>query len=152
MQGLLAREGEQLAHQPRRPVGVLLDVHDVLERRVRWAVVGQKKFRKTDNSRQYVVEIMGNSACQLTDGLHLLALCELRLESLLVRGVNGVHDHGRFVTVHGRCCAEIEPSVALGMFAEDQVHGIDVNQSGARVLDGLVQRVAALVGNQLRQR
>ena len=32
--GLLAREGEQMPHQAGRPISVLLDLHDVLERRV----------------------------------------------------------------------------------------------------------------------
>ena len=39
---LAAREREQLAHQPRRPIGVLFDLHDVLERRIGRAVVGEQ--------------------------------------------------------------------------------------------------------------
>ena len=45
-QGLLARESEQLAHQARGPVGVLLDVHDVLEGRVGRPMVHQRKSEK----------------------------------------------------------------------------------------------------------
>ena len=38
LQGLLAREGEQLAHQVGGAVGILLDLHDVGERLVAGAV------------------------------------------------------------------------------------------------------------------
>ena len=43
-QGLAAREGEQLAHQARGPVGVLLDLHDVLEGRIGRPVVGEQQI------------------------------------------------------------------------------------------------------------
>jgi hypothetical protein len=49
-QRLLAREGQQLAHQARRAVGVLLDLHDVVERRVRRLVVHQQQVGMADDA------------------------------------------------------------------------------------------------------
>ena len=42
-QGLLAREGKQLAHEPGGAVRVLLDVHDVLEGRIGRPVIHQEE-------------------------------------------------------------------------------------------------------------
>ena len=41
-QGLAAREGQQLAHKPGRAIGILLDLHDVGERRVCRAMARQE--------------------------------------------------------------------------------------------------------------
>ena len=91
-QGLLAREGKQLTHEPGGAVRVLLDVHDVLEGRVGRPVVHQQEVGEADDRRQHVVEVMGDAAGELTDRLHLLALGDLHLERALLRGVDGIGD------------------------------------------------------------
>ena len=86
-QGLLAREGKQLAYQARGPVRVLLDVHDVLEGRIGWAVVHQQEVGEADDRRQHVVEVVRDAAGELADGLHLLRLQQCRLHALLLGDV-----------------------------------------------------------------
>ena len=78
---LLAREGEQLAGQACRAVGVGADLLDVVIIAVAGRVTHQHQITMTDNSGQYVVEIMGDTAGQLADGLHLGCLCDLALEA-----------------------------------------------------------------------
>ena len=71
---LAAREREQLPHQPRRPIGVLLDLHDVLEGRIGRAVIGEQEIGIADDRGQHIVEVMRDAAGELADRLHLLAL------------------------------------------------------------------------------
>ena len=92
LQGLLAREGQQLAHQVGRAVGVLLDLHDVGEGLIARPVAQQQQIGKSDHRRQQVVEIVRDAAGQLADRLHLLRLDELQLEALLLGGVDEVRD------------------------------------------------------------
>ena len=73
-QRLAAREGEQLSHQTRSAVGVLLDLHDVLEGRIGWPVIGEQQIRISDDGGEHVVEVMRDAARELADGLHLLGL------------------------------------------------------------------------------
>ena len=71
-QGLAAREGQQLANEAGGAVGVLLDLHDVLEGRVGRPVARQQQVGKADDGGQHIVEVVRYAACQLADGLHLL--------------------------------------------------------------------------------
>ena len=96
LQRLLAGESEQLAHQIRRAVGVLADLHDVGEGRVAGLMAQQQQIAKTDHRRQQVVEIVRHSARKLADRLHLLGLRELRLESPLFGHVEEVQDRRAF--------------------------------------------------------
>ena len=73
LQGLLAREGQQLAHEVGGAVGVLLDLHDVGERLVARPVAQQQQIAEADHRGQQVVEVVGDAAGQLADRLHLLA-------------------------------------------------------------------------------
>ena len=88
-QRLAAREGEQLPHQSRRPVGVLLDLHDVLEGRIGRPVIGEQEIGIADDRSQHIVEIMRDAAGKLADRLHLLALDEILLQRVLLGGVEG---------------------------------------------------------------
>ena len=101
-QRLAAREREQLAHEARRPVGVLLDLHDVLEGRIGRAVVGQQEVRVADDGLQHVVEVVRDPARELPDRLHLLRLGELLLELALLGGVERVEDRALAVRVRRR--------------------------------------------------
>ncbi len=92
LQGLLAREGEQLAHQVGGAVGVLLDLHDVGERLVAGAVAQQQQVAEADHRGQQVVEIVRDAAGQQADRLHLLRLRELRLQALLLGRVDQMQD------------------------------------------------------------
>ena len=76
-QRLLARESEQMPHQARRPVGVLLDLHDVAERRVGRLVRVEQKIGRHDDGGEHIVEIVRDAAGELADEVHLLLLGEL---------------------------------------------------------------------------
>ena len=54
---------------------------------------------KPFTGRQKIVEIVGDAARQLTDRLHLLGLVELRLQVLLLGGIDEVQDQSRNVAV-----------------------------------------------------
>ena len=90
---LLAGKREQLAHQIGRAVGVLLDLHNVSERRVSGAVALQQQITEANHRGQQIIEIMGNPAGKLTHRLHLLSLRELDLEILLLRRIHDMRDH-----------------------------------------------------------
>src|SRR4030095_16434284 len=90
LQGLLAREGEQLAHQVGGAVGILLDLHDVGEGLVAGAVAHQQQVAEADHGGQQVVEVVGDAAGELADRLHLLRLGELHLELLALGDVDEV--------------------------------------------------------------
>ena len=86
-QRLPAREGEQLPHQPRRAIGVLLDLHDVLEGRIGRPVIGEQQVGIADDRGQHIVEVVRDAAGELADRLHLLALGEILLQRALLGGV-----------------------------------------------------------------
>ena len=94
-QRLPAREGEQLPHQPGRPVGVLLDLHDVLEGRIGGAVIAEQQVGIADDRGQHIVEVVGDAAGELADRLHLLALDEALLQRALLGGVEGEDERAR---------------------------------------------------------
>ena len=66
-QRLAAREGEQLAHEARGPVRVLLDLHEVLEGRIGRPVAREQQVRIADDRLQDVVEIVRDAAGELAD-------------------------------------------------------------------------------------
>ena len=92
---LAARERQQLPHQTRRPVGVLLDLHDVLKRRIGRAMVGEQEVGIADDGGQHVVEVMRDAARELADRLHLLALREVLLQRALLGRVERENDRVR---------------------------------------------------------
>ena len=91
-QRLAAREREQLPHEARGPVGVLLDLHDVLEGRVGRPVIGEEQIAIADDRLQHVVEVVRDAAGELADGVHLLRLGELLLDEAQIGGVERVED------------------------------------------------------------
>ena len=95
LQGLLAGEGEELAHQIGGAVGVLLDLHDVGEVLLAGGMAQEKQIAEADDHRQKVVEVVRHAAGELADGLHLLGLGELRFQVPLGGGVVGVKDQAR---------------------------------------------------------
>ena len=100
-QRLPARERQQLANQARRPVGVLLDLHDVLKGRIRRPVIGEQQIGVTDDGGQHIVEIVRDPACELTDRLHFLALREVLLQRALLGRIESEHDRTRALVTAG---------------------------------------------------
>ena len=56
-------------------------------------MVGEEEVGEADDGGEHVVEVVGDAAGELADGLHLLALGELRFERALLGDVDGVDDH-----------------------------------------------------------
>ena len=120
-QRLPAREGEQLPHEPGGAVGILLDLHQVLERGIGRPVVGQEQIRIADDGGEHVVEVVRDAAGELADRLHLLRLRELRLQRPLLGGVDRVHDRGLALAraLHRR---DVEARRARGVAGERRLH------------------------------
>ena len=69
LQGLLARIGEKLADQARRPIGVLADLHHVGEGLVAGPVAQQQQVAEADHGGQQIVEVVCDAAGELADRL-----------------------------------------------------------------------------------
>ena len=93
-QGLPAREREQLPHQRGGARRVLLDLHDVLERRVGRLVRVQQEVVRHHDGRQHVVEVVRDAAGELADHVHLLRLVDLVLQRAPLGGLEHVDDRG----------------------------------------------------------
>ena len=93
-QRLPPRERQQLPHQARRPVGVLLDLHDVLERRIGRLVRVEQEIGRHHDGGQHVVEVVRDAAGELADRLHAGALVDLVLQRALAGGFERVDDGG----------------------------------------------------------
>ena len=91
-QRLAAREREQLPHQARGPVGVLLDLHDVVERRIGRLVRVEQEVGRHHDGGEHVVEVVRDAAGELADGLHLLHLRDLLLQLAHFGGLDRVDD------------------------------------------------------------
>ena len=88
LQGLLAAEGEELAHQGGAAHGTGLDLVGVIEDFVIEAGAAGDGFRAAEYGGQQIVEIMRDAAGELAHGLQFLAVGELRLELGLQGDVN----------------------------------------------------------------
>jgi hypothetical protein len=90
LHGLLAREGQQLAHQVGGPRRGLLDLVQSLVGRIAHRVAGGQHVELHEDGGEQVVEVVRHAAGQLADGLHLLALRELQLDLLLLGDVHQI--------------------------------------------------------------
>ena len=93
LHGLLAREGEKLAHQRRGAQRVLVDLVDLLERGIARLMAHQQEFGIADDDGEQIVEVVRHAAGQLADRLHLLRLGEFGLQRLLLGDVDEIEDH-----------------------------------------------------------
>ena len=94
-QRLLAREGQELPHQRRGAVGVLLDLDDVLERRIGRLVGVEQEVGRHHDGGQHVVEVVRDAAGELADQFHLLLLLHAAFQRALGGRFERVDD-GRF--------------------------------------------------------
>ena len=135
-QRLLARECQQLPHQARRPVGVLLDLHDVLERRVGRPVRVQEEIGRHHDGAEQIVEIVRDAAGELADRLHLLLLCDLVFQRALLGGVERVDDRGFLIALLLLDRGDEEAGRALARAVERGIDRRDLALPGG----GLAQR------------
>ena len=151
-QRLAAREGEQLPHQAGGPVGVLLDLHDVLEGRIGRAVVGEQQVGIADDRGQDVVEVVGDAAGELADRLHLLALDETLLQRPLFGGVEGEDGRVRaFVALGIGGGRDEEPRRARRLAGEREIDRGDVAPAGARRGERFPERGVVAFGHAARR-
>ena len=102
---LLAAEGQQLTHQARRAATRHLDLGYVVQE---WAALLQlqlHQFRIADDGHQQVVEIVGDAAGELANGIHLLCLAQLQFQALAF-GQVPPHDMQDGVLAPGNRCQQ----------------------------------------------
>ena len=141
-QGLPARERQQLPHQRRRAGRVLLDLHDVLERRIGRLVRVQQEVVRHHDGGQHVVEIVRDAAGELADHVHLLRLVDLVLQRAPLGGLQHVDDGGfglALVFLH-RGDEELPPAL-LGA-VQHRLDRRDIALPFRRLVDGGDQQVA----------
>ncbi len=136
-----------MPHQARRPVGVLLDLHDVLERRIGRLVRVEQEIGRHHDGGQHVVEVVGDAAGELADQLHLLLLRDLGLELALRRGLERIDD-GRFLVALGLLDrGDIEAAEALARPGQHRIDRRDVGLAGRRGADGGFERRPVALGD-----
>jgi hypothetical protein len=84
---LLAAEGQQLAGQARGARAGFLNLGNVRPAVIFALAVGEQQLAEPQNHGQEIVEIMGDTARELSDGVQLLGLAELLLEGETFRDV-----------------------------------------------------------------
>jgi transposase len=77
---LLAGKRQKLAHQSGRAIGILMDLDQIGIVLILAVMAEKKQIAVARNHGKKIVEIMGNPASELADGLHLLTLNKLRFE------------------------------------------------------------------------
>ena len=93
-QRLAARERQQLPHQARGAVGVLLDLHDVLERGIGRLVRVEQEVGRHHDGGEHVVEVVRDAAGELADRVHLLHLRDLLFQLAHFGGLDRIDDRG----------------------------------------------------------
>ena len=146
-QRLAAREGEQLAHQARRPVGVLLDLHDVLERRIGRPMRIEQEVGRHHDGGEHVVEIVRDPAGELAHRLHLLRLGELRLERPLLGHLHRIDDRHLAVALALLDRRHVEARRAAAGAGERRIDRGDVALPVGRLGDRALEPAAVALGN-----
>ena len=93
-QGLPPRERQQMPHQARGAVGVLLDLHDVAERGIGRLVRVEQEVGRHHDGGEHVVEVVRDAAGKLADRVHLLHLRDLLFQIAHFGGLDRVDDRG----------------------------------------------------------
>ncbi len=145
VEGLPAREGEQAVGESRRPVR---GGHG--GRRVALQVLGPTlrdarlhEIEGSHDSREQVVEVVGDAARELADRLHLLSLAQLILQELALRDVTA--DPIDDVRLRGQ--GPVDPSIRPVPGPQAQVE-IGDTPSGPKGRERVLQRRAVLGMNQ----
>ncbi len=141
-QRLAARECEQLAHQRRGAGRVLLDLHDVLERRIGRLVRVQQEVVRHHDGGQHVVEVVRDAAGELADHVHLLRLVDLVFQRPPLGGLQQVDDGGFGVALVLFDRGDEELSPALLGAVEHGLDRRDVALPFGRLVDRRDQKAA----------
>ena len=90
----LPSEGQQVAHDAARPLGLVVDDPEVLAGKVRVRLALQQQLGQAGDGGERVVQLVRHAGDELADRRHLVVLDELRLHDPLLRHVLDQHDHG----------------------------------------------------------
>ena len=146
-QRLLARERQKLPHQSGGAVGVLLDLHDVLEGRIGRLVRVQQEVGRHHDGGEHVVEIVGDAAGELADQFHLLLLVDAVLQRALRRGLERVDDRRLAIAVAILDAEHEEIGPALALPGERGFDRRDLALAFGRLTDGGFERGAVALGD-----
>ncbi len=144
-QGLAARKGEQLADKSRGAIGILLDLHNVLEGRIGRPVIGEQQIGIADDRGQHIVEVMRDAARELADRLHLLRLREIFLQGAQFRRIERIDRRARPVRFIRRRNEETRGAIAVA--SETHIDGRDIGLRIGRGDDGGFKRGPVAVAN-----
>src|SRR3546814_6624104 len=100
---LLPRKGEQLPRQAGSAIAVAFDLLDIVIIAVTWRMSHQHQIAMTDNGCQDVVEIVRDTASELSDGLHLGRLGNLTLQLGFLAIVLQAQKHRRLAQTPNNC-------------------------------------------------
>jgi hypothetical protein len=146
-QCLLARKCQQMPHQTRRPVGVLLDLHDVAERWVGWLMRVEQEVGRHHDSGKHVVEIMRDAAGELADQLHLLLLGYLVFQFALRGRFQRIDNCGFLIALFLLDRGDVESAEALALAGQHGIDRRDVGLPERRLPDCGLQRFAIARGD-----
>ena len=139
---LLARERQQLPHQRRGAGRVLLDLHDVLERRIGRLVRVQQEVVRHHDGGEHVVEVVRDAAGELADHVHLLRLVDLVLQRAPLGGLQHVDDGGFGLALVGLDRGDEELPPALLAAVEHRLDRRDIALAFRGLVDRRDQRTA----------
>ena len=138
--------------QARGAVGILLDLHDVAERRIGRLVGIEQKIRRQDDGGEHVVEVVGDAAGKERHLLHLLLLDDLVLELALRRRLQRVDDGGFRIALLFLDGGDVEAAEALAIAGKRGIDWGDVAFAAGGLGDGGVERRTIALGNNRADR
>ena len=137
VQHLFPAEGEQALGQAGRPLRRRQHLVDVEAQRIGLGHLELHHAGKAEDGGEYVVEVMGDAACELSDRLHLLGLAQLILQGLLLGDVLVQSDHAHRLALR---------------VPDHQPVRLDVFQGAVRMQDAVLQAVFSLAPDGRLQR
>ena len=136
-----------MPHQAGGAVSVLLDLHDVAERRIGRLMGIEQKVGRHHDGGQHIVKVVGDAAGELGDLLHLLLLDDLVLELALRGGLQRVDDCRFLVALLFLDRGDIEAAEAVAVAGERGVDRGDVALAAGGLRDGGVEHGAIALGD-----
>src|SRR3546814_3139467 len=111
-------KGEQLPRQAVSAIAVAFDLLDIVIIAVTWRMSHQHQFAMTDNGCQDVVEIVRDTASELSDGLHLGRLGNLTLQLGFLAIVLQAQKHRRLAQTPNTCETYCNRPIGLSTHAD----------------------------------
>jgi hypothetical protein len=140
-------KASRLPNQARGPVGVLLDLHDVLEGRIGRLMRVEQEVGRHHDGGQHIVEVVRDAAGELADRFHPGALVDLVLQRTLAGDLEHIDDRGLGVAVLLLDRRHVEAAVTLAAAAQAGVDRRDLALSGGGLADRAFQGLAVALGH-----